>query len=233
MAIRERVSLYNRYRVPKVGTVRPFRTYYLIMEGTNTEPTYFRLLEKELLKRRIRNNIAIVYLDRTQNDRGSNTPKQLFNFLQEFKKDKDDPDAVYLMVFDRDSYKNHFNPKKSYLAFLNSIKGSDVRILVTSPCFEIWLLLHKNNSYQEFIKPNRKSLFRNVRISPAYTFISKMVRDVFGFNPKSYIPEELLASLEIAMAESRHLTSDPYEMANDLGENISDFIREISSDFRY
>jgi hypothetical protein len=60
-----------------------------------------------------------------------------------------------------------------------------------------------------------------------------MVRDVFGFNPKSYIPEELLMNLEIAMEESRHLTSDPYEMAHELGENISDFIREISSEFRY
>jgi hypothetical protein len=35
------------------------------------------------------------------------------------------------------------------------------------------------------------------------------------------------------MEESKNLTSDPAEMAEKLGENISDFIREICSDLRY
>jgi hypothetical protein len=202
------------------------------MEGTNTEPTYFKLLEMELIKRRIRNNISLVYLERTQNDRGSNTPRQLYNFLREFQKQKDD-DGVYLMVFDRDSYKNHFNPKKSYLDFLKSVRHSNVRMIITSPCFEIWLLLHLDNSYQEFIEPNKKNIFRNDRISPAYTYVSKMVRDIFGFNPKSNIPEDFLKNLNIAMKQSSQLTSDPKKMATELGENISDFIREISYDQRY
>ena len=50
MAIREHISLVNRYPAARVGTVEPFRTYYLIMEGTNTEPQYFRLLEKKMLR---------------------------------------------------------------------------------------------------------------------------------------------------------------------------------------
>lgn len=233
MPIRERVSLYNRYRISRVGTVRPFRTYYLIMEGTNTEPTYFRLLERELIRRRIRNNIAIVYLERTANDRGSNTPRQLFNFLQTFKRNKNDEDGVYFLVFDRDSFKNHSDPKTAYLNFLKSIKGSGIRIIVTSPCFEIWLLLHRKNSYRELILPNANSLFRNVRVSQSYTYISKMVFDVFGFNPKSEIPEGFLKNLDTALGEAKNLTSDPLLMATELGENISEFISEISSDLRY
>ena len=33
MAIRERVSLFNRYRDQRVRRVEPFKTYYIIMEG--------------------------------------------------------------------------------------------------------------------------------------------------------------------------------------------------------
>ncbi len=233
MAIRERVSLYNRYLKPRVGTVQPFRTYYLIMEGTNTEPSYFRLLERELLRRRVRNSIAIVYLERTARDRGSNTPRQLYGFLQAFRKEKNDPGGVYFMVFDRDSYKNHPDPKQSYLDFLKIIKGSGIRILVTSPCFEIWVLLHRKNAYGELVLPNERNLFRNKRISPAHTYISRLVVSAFGFNPKAGIPEGFLKNLDHAMEESKNLTSDPAEMAEKLGENISDFIREICSDLRY
>ncbi|MDD4000387.1 MAG: RloB family protein [Bacilli bacterium] len=233
MAIRERVSLSSRYKKPIVGTVRPFRTYYLIMEGTKTEPTYFRLLEAELIKRRVRNNISLVYLERTENDRGSNSPQQLYDFLQKYRKDKGDVNGEYLMIFDRDSYKNHFNPCRSYLNFLNKVKKSKVRLLVTSPCFEIWLLLHQPNAYQNHIEPHQKLLFENARLSPAYTYISKIVRNVFGFNPKSFIPEDFLEKLDIAMKQSSLITSDLKKMATELGENISDFIKEISRDLRY
>jgi len=233
MAIRERVSLYNRYLTPRVGTVRPFRTYYLIMEGTKTEPTYFRLLEKELLRRRVRNNIALVYLERTARDKGSNTPRQLYHFLQDFKSEKNDPDGVYFMVFDRDSYKNHPDPRKAYLDFLESSAGSGVRILVTSPCFEIWLLLHKQNAYRELVEPYKAGLFRNERVSPVHTYASRLVLWAFGFNPKTEIPEGFLDNLDWALAESKNLTHEPAKMADELGENISEFIREISTDSRY
>ncbi|NLD27028.1 MAG: RloB domain-containing protein [Acholeplasmataceae bacterium] len=233
MGLRERVSLYNRYTEERIGMVTPFRTYYLIMEGTKTEPIYFQLLEKKLLALRVRNNIRLIYLERTLNDRGSNTPDQLFRFLRLFRAQKNDPDAVYFMVFDRDSYKNRPNPEKSYLDFLNRIKNAPVRLIVSSPCFELWLLLHRLNAYRDLILPDQEAIFQNERLSSGYTYISKMVKDLFGFNPKSMIPDFFLNGLNNALKQSPLLTSDPVRMATEIGENIGDFIAELMQDVRY
>jgi len=202
------------------------------MEGTNTEPIYFRILEKYLVKKRIRNNVRIVYLDRTHRDRGSNTPKQLFNFLKEFKRQKKNEDTVYCMVFDRDSYKNHHNPTKSYLKFIKKNKKSKIKMIVSSPCFELWLLMHKEDGFKNYILPNEKKLFDNQRVSTSYTYISKMVKDIFKFNPKSTIPEYFINYIDIALNQSKYLTSSLEEMATKLGENIGNFIEELKIDER-
>ena len=232
MGLRERISLYNRYPDNRIGKTPTFKTFYLIMEGTKTEPTYFQHLEKKLIELRVRNNIRLVYLERTARDRGSNTPTQLYNFLQTYKAQKNDPNAVYAMVFDRDSYKNRPDPERTYLGFLNKVKKKEVRLLVTSPCFELWLLLHKKDSYQKYIVPKVQEIFMNERLSTGYTYLSKMVKDIFGFNPKSTIPLDLLDGLDEALKQSYYLTSKPEKMARELGENISDFIRELRMDYR-
>ncbi|HBP26003.1 MAG TPA: hypothetical protein DD618_03525 [Acholeplasmatales bacterium] len=230
--IRTNVSLYNRYPGKRVGSVEPFRTYYIIMEGTNTEPDYFRLLEKRLSDLKIRNNIRIVYLERTQQDRGSNSPRQLFRFLQDFRKCQNDKAAVYCMVFDRDSYKNQVNPTEGYLNFLNQNQKSKIRMIVSSPCFEVWLLLHQKNSVSDIIEPNAKPIFENARLTSSFTYISKMVRDVFGFNPKIMIPEHFLDRLPIAMSQAHLLTTDLHQMATEIGQNVSEFIAELQFDPR-
>lgn len=233
MGISERVSLYHRYPDQRTGKVAPFRTYYLIMEGTKTEPTYFQLLEKHLAAMRVRNNLRIVYLERTLKDRGSNSPEQLFHFLRLFRAQKQDPDAVYCMVFDRDSYKNHPNPEKSYLDFLKRVENTPVRLVVSSPCFELWLLMHRPRAYYDLILPDAEAIFRNERLSAGYTYLSRMVKDLFGFNPKSMIPDFLLNGLPHALQQSPLLTSDPVKMAKEIGENIGDFIEELRRDERY
>lgn len=232
MAIRERVSLFKRYIDDRLLSKDVFKTYYLIMEGTNTEPIYFKLLERKLSELKIHNNIKLVYLERTLRDRGSNTPSQLLDFLLSYKKDVEDENVEFWVVFDRDSYKSHLNQKNDYLKFIELAKNNNVGMLVTSPCFEIWILLHRENSFNQIIKPNKMDLFENKRISPSYTYISKLVKDRFGFNPKSSIPYNLLNNLEIALEESRYLPKSLEIMASEIGENISTFIKLLLRDPR-
>ncbi len=232
MAIRETTSLFNRYPTRRVESVDPFKTYYLIMEGTNTEPSYFRLLEKNLMKMKIHNHIRLVYLERTANDVGSNSPKQLFNFLMDFMANKKIDHAVYAMIFDRDSFKNYSDPKTSYLDFIKKVKKTNVKMVVSSPCFEIWLLLHYPNAYEEIIKQQTNELFYNVRISSSYTYISKLVDTIFGFNPKSYIPNDFINHLPIAMQERYFLSTNLEELGDELGETVGDLILELQYDQR-
>lgn len=231
MAIRERVSLYRRYQDDRVFNIEPFRTYYIIMEGTNTEPIYFRLLEKKLFEKRIHNNIKLIFLERTLRDRGSNTPYQLLNYLKQIKTEESNC-VNYLIVFDRDSFKTSINQANSYLSFIEEAKSNNIKMLITSPCFEIWLLLHQNNVYNSFIKPNEKFIFENKRVSPSYTYISKLVRDIYGFNPKATIPSNFIDNLEIALKEAKNLEKDISKFSNSIGENISLFIEELLLDPR-
>lgn len=232
MAIRERVSLFNRYRDQRVRQVEPFKTYYIIMEGTNTEPQYFQHLDRYLVKLRARNNIKLVFLDRTHADRGRNTPRQLFSFLRDYKKTNKEDNAVYCMVFDRDSYKGFENPAAAYLDFIRKIKTTAVKTIVTSPCFEIWLLLHREKVLFEHVWPDSGNIFTNRRLNSRFTYLSKMVYDLFGFNPKSYVPYEIVEKVSVALSQAPYLTSDLEKMAFEIGENVSDFIKELCLDPR-
>lgn len=232
MAIRERVSLYKRYPDERLLSKDVFKTYYIITEGTNTEPIYFKLLEKKLSELKVHNNIKIIYLDRTLRDRGSNTPEQLLAFLLKYKDEVEDENAVFWLVFDRDSYKSHLNQKSDYLDFINYASNKGVGMMVTSPCFEIWILLHKKNAFEQIIKPNEEELFENKRISPGYTYISRLVKNSFGFNPKTNIPISLLNNLNYALNESKYMTKSLHKMATEIGENISSFINLLLEDPR-
>ena len=232
MAIREHISLVNRYPAARVGTVEPFRTYYLIIEGTNTEPQYFRLLEKKMLRNNLRHKIRFVFLERTENDVGSNSPRQLLNFLLTYQQEKNDPDGQYVMIFDRDSFKNHPHPLQSYLDFLKKTKKLAIKKVVSSPCFEIWLLLHHPQFVNQYLRGKEEQLLENPRLSSSFTFASRLVYDLFGFNPKTEIPHHFLDHLPTAMRQRYELTTDLYLLGDHLGENIGDLIKEWQEDPR-
>ncbi|MGD9605263.1 MAG: RloB family protein [Bacilli bacterium] len=230
MPIREKTSLINRYQTKKVGTIEPFKTYYLIMEGTNTEPIYFRLLEKKFISMKVRNHVRIVYLERTENDVGSNSPRQLLSFLLKFKQTKND--GVFAMIFDRDSFKNHPNPIQSYHDFIKKALKLPIKLVVSSPCFETWLLLHYPNVVKDYLIKNEQLLMDNPRVSSTFTYASKLVDKLFGFNPKAFIPEDFIDNLPIAMKQRYELTTDVRLMATQLGETVGDLIKELQYDPR-
>lgn len=232
MAIRNRVSLFKRYLDDRLLSVDVFKTYYLIMEGTNTEPIYFKHIERKLSELKIHNNIRLVFIDRILRDRGSNTPEQLLNFMLEYKKDINDENAVFWLVFDRDSYKTHLDPTNSYLEFLKTAKAKDISLLITSPCFEIWLLLHRENAYNNYLKNIETKIFKNDRISPGFTYTSKLVKKLYGYNPKVTIPYKIINELDQALEEADNLTHDSEKMAYVIGENISEFIKTLLIDPR-
>jgi len=232
MPIRESISLYKRYLDDRLLSKDVFKTYYLIMEGTNTEPIYFKLFKKKLSELKLHNNIKLIFLERTINDRGHNSPKQLLNYIVKYRNEVNDENAKYLIVFDRDSYKSYKDGKAKYFEFLKLAKKENVDLIVTSPCFEIWLLLHKENAYEDLIKPHKEEIFLNKKVNKTQTFISKMVYDNLHFNPKSEILENLLDKLDIALMEAKYLTQSVEKMADEIGENVSVFINNILKDPR-
>lgn len=159
MASRNRHSLKRR----RAG-VDPKRTFFLICEGSNTEPGYFQAVRKAYADAIIRIEImggagvpyTIAELAVTQaKKRGlqKNSSKKLDSFEEE--------DQIWA-VFDRDEH-----PR--YNEAVSICEQSGVGVARSNPCFEVWLILH----FKEFDRPDD----------------SKKVQQHFGKICKEYDPK--------------------------------------------
>ncbi len=116
----------------KKGKRDPYERILIVCEGSKTEPRYF----KELRKAFHLNPMNVVIANRRH---GLDPLNVVDHALEEYEKDPEF-NFVYC-VFDRDQHQTYHNA-------LNKIRGSQikggVRIkpIVSTPCFEIWLLLH-------------------------------------------------------------------------------------------
>ena len=183
MAIKERVSLFKRYSDERIHQVEPFRTYYLIMEGTNTEPQYFWHLDRYLAKHRVRNNVKLVFLtgrtDRGGTRRASCSPSCANGGKQGRKR------HLLHGVRPRRLWA-YENPAEAYLAFVRRVKATAVddrppaRVL-KSGCFCTGKGPSPSISgpIPEYFEP---------ALNSRYTYLSKLVQDVFGFNRRPAFP---------------------------------------------
>lgn len=229
--IRERVSLYKRYSSDKTESVDPFVKHFIITEGENTEMIYLELLRNSAFFR-IRSNIMIIPLEKTDEDTHTSAPNRLLEFIKKFRAEKQDLDAKYIIMFDRDSFKNQNILFKEYAEYIKNVKESGIELLVSSPCIELWLLLHKENSYVDLIRPNYTNIFNNNKISNTHTYTSRLCSDEMGFNPKNNIPESLISKSSIAIIECENLTKIPEEMEHHIGSNMGEYLKSIQNDPR-
>ncbi len=94
--------------------------------------------------------------------RDYSSPKKLLELINE-KKDQLKSSSSYdhgidrfVIVFDRDS----FDKEDKYLEFVQ-LAGKDNILTITSPCFEIWLLLHYANIIETHIEHNQVEILEN------------------------------------------------------------------------
>lgn len=238
MSIRESVSIKRRYS-GRSKRLDPFKNYYISMEGTRTEPLYFQYLIQFRRLLRIQSRIEIIPLERTEQDEGRTQPEELLKIIIDFRKERirdgldQQGDDEYCMMFDRDSYKNSLYPKEQYLAFIKKAERFGIRLIITSPCFELWLLLHKKNSVENIIHPNYQALLENPKVSSNHTMASKLFIDTFGYSPKSRIDQDLILALPTAYEETKKLSHTIAEFHEQLGENVSTFIKDLQVDVRF
>lgn len=86
----------------------------------------------------------------------------------------------FVIVFDRDSYRT----PDEYSNFIG-LAGANNLLVVTSPCFELWLILHYENAMAKYISPNKNKLFANKKASNKHTCASELFSKISGCNPKS------------------------------------------------
>ncbi|MYN13894.1 RloB domain-containing protein [Pusillimonas sp. TS35] len=152
------------------------KRYLIVCEGTKTEPQYLRELLHDL---RIRPQLVRV----APND-GASPDRVVAHALSLYDEDAltgDVFDQVYCM-FDRDRHST-FDGAVTRVKDL-AAAGKPFAAITSTPCFEVWLLLHFRYSDQPFHAAGRKSVGDQVvsvlRTMPGFEKYGKGQKGVYG-----------------------------------------------------
>lgn len=230
MPLREYRPLTREADVSQAGEFRI--AYYVICEGQNTEWMYFKGLCNNKREIGIQNAIEIIPLEKTGPHQGWSNPKKLFELAEQKKAElKVDPNSTYseddkfVVVFDLDIYNSMAG--EEFISLLSDAK-KDEMVVVTNPCFDMWLLLHTPDAYVQHIQGDEEQILLNNRISNKHTYMSKKASEILGFNTKgncNFI--SLLENTDIAVSEERHICEDAKTMLGVIGCNMGLFITEL------
>ena len=99
-----------------------------------------------------------------------------------------------------------------------------------NPAFELFLLLHYENSYEDDIEPNAKQIIQNEK-DGHQTFIYKLLLARTGINPKKNSAiGELAKNIEIAIEQEKKINEDIHQCRGQITCNIGRIIDEIRKD---
>ncbi|XCP85728.1 RloB family protein [Roseburia hominis] len=208
----------------------PFRKYFFICEGSNTEVWYFRKLIDMRKKLEIHPLIDIRLMEKTEEDAHLSNPKALIEFAEMKKgivKNKfDSKHDKMVVVFDADIYKNKPDKFKEVYEM-----GQKNHILaITNPSFELFLLLHYEGAYEELILPNRDEILENRKVGKR-RYITALFTNKSEMNPKENPAiGELAANIHTAIEQEGKLNQDAENALGNLTSNIGKIIQGIIDD---
>ncbi len=214
--------------------IEPLRRYYLIFEGANTERKYFQGIDNNRKELGINSQIELVILHKEGDISSFSHPIKLLELIEEKKKflkrDGKFDKAIdrFVIVFDRDSYEK----PEDYVEFIEKASADNI-LTVTSPCFELWLILHYEDALEKYVVPNKDKLFDNEKVSRAHSFASNLFSEISGTNPKSgSFFNKLMGSIDLAIEQEKALEQGILKMATEIGSNVGVLIEQMREDPR-
>lgn len=220
---------WNKRPSDKEEQREPYRKYFFICEGSNTEVWYFRKLIDLRKELGINPLIDIRLMEKTGDDETLSNPKALVEFAEKQKKLPDNKFDIkhdkMIVVFDADIYKNKAKNYNDVLAK----EGNNI-FAISNPSFELYLLLHFENSYESIIKPNTKEIIENKKIGKR-RFIAKLFSEFTGMNPKENSSVgELATNIDVAIEQEKLLNQDIKHALGNLTSNVGKVIQQIRDD---
>ncbi len=230
--LREFRSLTVRYE--EDIKIEPLRRYYLIFEGANTERKYFQGIDTNRKELGINSHIELVILHKGGEISSFSHPIKLLELIEEKKKslkrDGKFDKAIdrFVIVFDRDSYEK----SEDYVEFVEKASVGNI-LTVTSPCFELWLILHYEDAVEKYVVPNKDRLFDNEKVSRVHSFASNLFSEISGTNPKSgSFFNKLKGGIDRAIEQEKTLDQNILRMAIEIGSNVGLLIEQMREDPR-
>ena len=174
---------WNKRQSDLKEQIEPFRKYFFICEGANTESFYFKKLIDLRKELGIHPLIDVCFLEKTETDKNISFPSNLVKFAFEQKTVETNEFDInrdnMVVVFDADIFEEKV---KGYDKLIELIEKSDIAA-VTNPNFELFLLLHLKNSYENYIRGNEKE-FLTKDIKNKYSYSYNLLHDITGINSK-------------------------------------------------
>ena len=221
-------SNWNKRTYDQKEQIEPYKKFFFICEGANTEVFYFKRLIDLRKQLGIHALIDLCLLEKTEKDKDISHPKRLLEFAQEQKKNDeisfDEERDQMILVIDADIYEKK---PQEYEQLLAKAEIYHDTLAVTNPAFELFLLLHYENSYQTDILPHASEILQNQKEN-GRRFISQLFSKKSGMNSKTNPKIGMLAkNVDIAIAQEKHLNQDHHKCNGTLTCNIGKMIQEI------
>jgi hypothetical protein len=207
--------------------IEPFRKYYFICEGANTETFYFERLIDLRKQLGIHPLIDIRLWEKTEQDKNLSFPKKIVEFANTQKNisenDFDIDRDKMVIVFDGDIFEEKV---QGYDELIHSIEKTDIAA-VTNPGFEMFLLLHIENSYETYIKGHEEE-FLNMDEKNTYSYAYNTLRKITGMNAKSN-PNigNLAENVLLAIEQEKLINQDIHQLKGKVSSNVGMIIESI------
>ena len=218
---------WNSRPSDQVEQIEPFRKYFFICEGANTETFYFRRLIDLRKRLGIHPLIDIRLWEKTDEDRNLSFAKNLVAFAE---KQKQNPDNEFdyerdkmVIVFDGDIFEEKV---QGYEELISQIEKTDIAG-VTNPGFELFLLLHIQGSYEQLIQGHEVD-FLNADKDGKYSYAYNVLREKTEMNAKKNPQIGTLAdNVLIAISQEKLINQDIHDLKGKVSSNIGKIIEEI------
>ena len=207
--------------------IEPYRKYFFICEGANTETFYFRKLIDLRKTLGIHPLIDIRLWEKTDEDRNLSFPKKLAVFAEKQKSVQEngfDPERdKMVIVFDGDIFEEKVS---GYDKLIASIEQTDIAA-VTNPSFELFLILHIIGSYEQHIKNHEAEYFRKDE-AEKYSHATTVFHALTGMNAKKNpAVGDLAEKIQIAIDQERLINQDIHNIRGIVSSNIGKIIEGI------
>lgn len=205
----------------------PFRKYFFICEGANTETFYFKRLIDMRKELGIHPLIDICLWEKTGADKDISFAKNLVNFAFEQKKIENNGfDAErdkMIVVFDADIFEEKV---QGYDELIQEIQKSDIAA-VTNPGFELFLILHEEDSFEKYIS-GHECEFLSKDENGGYHHAYDVLRDITGMNAKKNSNiGDLAEKVLYAISQEKKINQDIHKCKGVVTSNVGCIIESI------
>lgn len=111
-----------------------------------------------------------------------------------------------------------------YNYVLEMCKEKKIKLYITNPCFEFWLLLHFN----EVIYLDRSKLLNNPKVTSKRRYTEQELRRIFpNYNKAHYPAEKLVENIDTAIINAKQFCQDIEKLKDSVGTNLAHLIEEM------